>query len=216
MKTVLIIGAGKFGRHLATDLCNMGNEVMLVDRNENLIEEYSHLVTTAEIGDYTLKSNLEALGVEDYDYIFVCIGEFQDSLVIVDNLKELGAQYIIGKASSEVHEKFLLKNGADKVIYPERETAYNTAVKYSNRRIFDFVKLGGDTGIYEIETPDAWCSKSLLQLDVRKTHNVTVIASKDSQNRVKAINSADYIFSKNEHILVMGDAKDIRKITKDK
>ena len=75
MKTVLIIGAGRFGRHLATDLCNMGNEVMLVDRNENLIEEYSHLVTTAEIGDYTLKSNLEALGVEDYDYIFVCIGE---------------------------------------------------------------------------------------------------------------------------------------------
>lgn len=113
-------------------------------------------------------------------------------------------------------KSFLLKNGADKVIYPERETAYNTAVKYSNRRIFDFVKLGGDTGIYEIETPDAWCSKSLLQLDVRKTHNVTVIASKDSQNRVKAINSADYIFSKNEHILVMGDAKDIRKITKDK
>ncbi len=216
MKTILIIGAGRFGRHLATDLCDMGNEVMLVDRNENLIEEYSHLVTTAEIGDYTLKSNLEALGIEDYDYIFVCIGKFQDSLVIIDNLKELGAQYIIGKASSAVHEKFLLKNGADEVIYPERQTAYNTAVKFSNRRIFDFVNLGGETGIYEIEPPDAWCSKSILQLNVRRIHNVTVVASRDSQKRIKAINSTGYVFSKNEHILVMGDAKDIKKITKDK
>lgn len=215
MKTVLIIGAGKFGSHLAVNLCDMGNEVMLADKSEKLIDEFSHRVTTSEIGDYTLKSNLEALGIEDYDYVFVCVGDFQDSLIIVDYLKELGAQCIIAKASSEIHEKFLLKNGADNVIYPERDTAYDTAVAYSNRNIYDFVKLSDDTGIYEIEAPDSWCGKSLLKLNVRKIHNVSVIASKDSSNRVTAINSADYIFTKSEHIIVMGGRKDIRKITKD-
>jgi trk system potassium uptake protein TrkA len=215
MKTILIIGAGRFGSHLAVNLCNMGNEVMLVDKSERLIDEYLHRVTTAEIGDYTVKSNLEALGVDDYDYIFVCVGDFQDSLVIVDYLKELGAVNVIAKASSEIHEKFLLKNGADSVIYPERDIAYDTAVAYSNRKIFDFIKLSDNAGIYEIEVPDKWCGKSLLTLDVRKRHNVTVIASRDSNNQVTAINSADYIFTKSEHIIVMGDSKDINKITKD-
>ena len=194
MKTVLIIGAGKFGAHLAMNLCDMGNEVMLVDKSEKLIDEYSYRVTTAEIGDYTIKSNLEALGVEDYDYVFVCVGDFQDSLVIVDSLKELGAH---------------------RAIYPERDIAYDTAVTYSNRKIFDFIKLSDDAGIYEIEAPDAWCGKSLISLNVRKIHNVTVIASKDAYNNVSAINSADYVFSKNEHIIVMGTAKDIRKLAKD-
>jgi trk system potassium uptake protein TrkA len=215
MKTVLIIGAGRFGSHLAVNLCDMGNEVMLVDKSERLIDEYLHRVTTAEIGDYTVKSNLESLGVDDYDYIFVCVGDFQDSLVIVDYLKELGATNIIAKASSEIHEKFLLKNGADSVIYPERDIAYDTAVAYSNRKIYDFIKLSDNAGIYEIEVPDKWCGKSLLTLDVRKRHNVTVIASRDNNNQVTAINSADYIFTKSEHIIVMGDHKDINKITKD-
>ncbi len=216
MKTILVIGAGKFGTHLAVDLCRLGNEVMLVDKNENLINENFHLVTTAEIGDYTLRSNLEALGIDDYDYIFVCVGDFKDSLIIVDLLKELGAEYVIAKASSEIHEKFLLKNGADSIVYPERSAAYDAAVAYSNRKIYDFIRLSDDTGIYEIEAPDEWCGRSLIQLNVRKIHNVTVIASKDSNRKVAAINSADYIFTKREHIIVMGNSKDIKKITKDR
>lgn len=215
MKNILVIGAGKFGTHLALYLCEMGNEVMLVDENERAIDEYSDLVTCSQIGDFTIKSNLESLGVDDYDYAFVCVGDFQDSLVIVDYLKELGAPYIIAKASSEIHEKFLLKNGADKVVYPERDIAYNQAVGYSNKNIYDFIKLSDDTGIYEIEAPDKWCGKSLVKLDVRKTHGVTIIASKDTFNNVTAIKSADYVFSKGEHIIVMGDAKDVKKITKE-
>lgn len=214
MKTILVIGAGKFGQHLAINLCEMGNEVMLVDKDEKKIDAISDNVTTAEIGDYTLKSNLEALGVEDYDYVFVCVGDFQDSLVIVDYLSELGASNIIAKASSEVHEKFLLKSGANRVVYPERDLAYDTAVAYSNSKIYDFIRLSDDAGIYEIEAPASWCGKSLVQINVRKIHNVTVIASKPNDNTVNAISSADYIFNKREHIIVMGTAEDIRKITK--
>lgn len=213
MNTILIIGAGKFGTHLAIDLCEMGNEVMLVDKSERKIDEIAHKVTTSEIGDYTVKSNLASLGVEDYDFVFVCVGDFKDSLVIVDYLKELGAKFIIAKASSEIHEKFLLKNGADRVVYPERDVAYNQAVEFSNNHVYDFIKLDDDTGIYEIEVPDKWCGKSLETLNVRRIHNVSVLAKKVG-NSVTAIQSPDYVFNKTEHIIVMGTVENVRKLTK--
>ncbi len=215
MNSILVIGAGKFGRHLAMYLCDMGNEVMLVDKNEKLIDEFSHRVTTAEIGDYTVRSNLEALGVEDYDYVFVCTGDFQDSLVMVDYLKELNARCIIAKANSRIHEKFLLKNGADRVIYPERDIAYKLSVAYSNNNIYDFINLSDDVGIYEIKVPDSWIGKSLAKLNVRRMHNINVIGYRDDRdNKIKAVNNADYVFCSNQHIMIMGDKNDVRKITK--
>lgn len=213
MKSILVIGAGKFGHHIAEYLCDMGNDVMLLDKNANLIEEYADKVTNAEIGDFTLKNNLAALDVKDYDYIFVCIGDFQDSLVVTSYLKELGAGYIIGKASSLIHEKFLLQNGADEVIYPERDIAYRMAVEFDNNSIFDYFQLSGDTGIYEISPPDRWIGKSLSSINVRKTHGITVIASK-SNEKITPISSPDYVFSKAEHIIVMGDKSTIKKISK--
>ncbi len=214
MKSTLVIGAGRFGKHLALELCKLGNEVMLVDRNEKVIDELSHRVTAAEIGDYTMYSNLEALGIDDFDYIFVCIGKFQESLVIVDHLKRLGAKKVLAKASSSVHERFLTMAGADAIIYPERDSAFTTAVEYSNTNIYDFIKLSDDAGIYEIDVPSSWCGKSLLDLNLRKTHGVTVIASKNN-DEIKAVNTADYIFNKDEHIIIMGNKDDIRKLTKD-
>lgn len=213
MKSILVIGAGKFGHHIAEYLCNMGNDVMLVDKNAALIEEYADNVTTAEIGDFTVKANLAALEVQDYDHIFVCIGDFQDSLVITSYLKELGASCIIGKASSLIHEKFLLQSGATEVIYPERESAYRMAVEYTNSGVFDYFQLNEKTGIFEISVPDRWVGKSLLDANVRKKHNITVIAYKNGDDIVP-INSPDYIFTKENHIIVMGDKSDINKIVR--
>ncbi|MCM1113956.1 MAG: TrkA family potassium uptake protein [Clostridium sp.] len=213
MKSVLVIGAGKFGHHIAEYLCDMGNDVMLVDENEALIEAYADKVTNAEIGDFTIKDNLSALVVKDYDYIFVCVGDFQDSLVITSYLKELGADYVIGKASSLIHEKFLLQNGADRVIYPERDIAYRMAVEYNNSSIFDYFQLSEDTGIYEISAPNSWVGKSLININVRKIHNITVIAYKNGE-KIVPISSPDYVFSKEEHIIVMGEKSDIKKIAK--
>lgn len=211
MKSFLVIGAGKFGHHLAEYLCDMNNDVMLVDKNENLIDEYSENVTTAEIGDFTVKSNLASLGVEDYDFVFVCVGEFQESLIITNYLKELGASYVISKASSVIHEKFLLQNGADKVVYPERDNAYRMAVEYSDSSIFDYFQLSEDTGIFEIAVPESWIGKSLSRINVRKIHNVTVIAYKFN-NKIFSINSPDYVFSKDEHLIVMGERENIKKL----
>lgn len=213
MKSVLVIGAGKFGHHIAEYLCDMGNDVMLVDKSEALIDNYADKVTTAEIGDFTIENNLAALNVSDYDYIFVCIGDFQDSLVITNCLKELGARFVISKASSLIHEKFLLQNGADEVIYPERDMAYRKAVEYDNTSIFDYFQLSEDTGIYEIAAPDSWIGKSLSNINVRKIHNITVIAYKNGDDIVP-INSPDYIFTRANHIIVMGKKSDIKKIVR--
>lgn len=213
MKSILVIGAGKFGRHLAEYFGDLGDDVMLVDENENIINEYSDRVTTSQIGDFAVMSNLKSLGVSDYDYVFVCVGDFQNSLVITDYLKELGAQTVIAKASSEIHEKFLLKNGADRVVYPEKDIAYQMAVEYDNSSVFDYFRLNDDTGIYEICVPDRWIGKSLAEINVRKIHNVTVIAEKRN-DKITPINSPDYIFVRDGHILVMGDKKDIKKIAK--
>lgn len=213
MKSVLVIGAGKFGHHVAEYMCEMGNDVMLVDKNEFAINEFSDNVTTAEIGDYTIKSNLASLGVDDFDYVFVCIGDFQDSLVITDHLKKLGASYIIAKASSEIHERFLLISGADKVVYPERDMAYRLAVEFDNSSIFDYFQLNDDTGIYEISSPDAWVGKSLSKINVRRIHNVSVIAYKHN-DKIMPINDPEYVFTEDEHIIVMGNKEDIRKIAK--
>lgn len=213
MNNILVIGAGKFGTHLAVSLCKMGNEVMLVDREENKIADVADQLTVTEIGDYTIMSNLEALGVEDFDYVFVCTSNFQDSLVIIDHLKNLGAKNVIAKAASEIHERFLLKNGADKIVYPERDFALTTAVEYSNNRIFDYQKLSEDTGIYEIEPPKKWLGKSLAKIDVRKVHGVSVLASK-KDGIIDPIHSPDYVFIEGEHILVMGKTDDVAKITK--
>ncbi|MCC8074186.1 MAG: TrkA family potassium uptake protein [Clostridiales bacterium] len=213
MKSVLVIGAGKFGHHLAEYLCEMDNDVMLADKKESIINEYSDNVTTAEIGDFTVKSNLEALGVSDYDYVFVCVGDFQDSLVITDYLKELGAGFVIAKATSPIHEKFLLKNGADRVVYPERDYAYRMAVEYNNSSIFDFFQLNDETGIFEISPPRSWAGKTLAKINVRKIHGISVIAYR-AGDKIIPINSPDYVFSEREHIIVMGNKNDINKIAR--
>lgn len=215
MKSILIIGAGKYGHHLAEYLCEAGNDVMLVDKNESLINEYSGDVTTAQIGDFTIKKNIEALGVTDFDYIFVCVGDFQNSLVITDYLKELGAGCVIAKATSLLHEKFLLKNGADKVIYPERDYALRTAVEYNKESIFEFLQLSGDMGVFEILPPDRWIGKTLSQANVRRHHNINVIAYRSvKDDNFVIVKTPDYMFRKDEHILVLGHKDDIDKITK--
>ena len=211
MNSFLIIGAGRFGKHLAINLCRAGHEVMLVDNNQKNIDELWNDVTTAEIGDYTIEDNLEALGGEDYDHVFVCITDFRASLIIVDHLKELGAKNIIAKAGSQTHEKFLYKTGADSVIYPEREVAATMAVEYSYEAIYDYLKLDSDVGIYEIKIPKSWVGKTPSTLNIRQKHGVTIIATK-SLGKTVPLQSADYVFSKDEHILVMGTESDIKKL----
>ena len=214
MKTILIIGLGRFGRHMARNLTEMDNEVMAVDIVEDRVNDVLSYVTNAQIGDATKEVFLQSLGVGNFDICVVAIGDnFQSSLETTCLLKELGAKYVIARASRDVHAKFLLRNGADKVIYPERETAERLAVKCSANNLFEYIELTPNYSIYEISVPEAWVGKSIVQN--RSARNfISAYWLQKEDTVISPLPSADYVFKGTETIIIMGHNDDVKKLLK--
>ena len=211
MKSVLLIGLGRFGRHLAMQLNELGHQVMAVDKDEERVNECMPFVTNAQIGDSTRVDFLRSLGVSNYDVCYVTIsGDFQNSLETTSLLKELGAKYVVSRAERDVQAKFLLRNGADDVVYPERETASWAAVRYSSDHIFDYIQLTPDHAIYETAVPPAWVGKTIGQLGVRQRHNINILAAKRGEELIP-IPGGDYCFREGETMLVLGADRDVQK-----
>ena len=214
MKSFLIIGAGKFGQYLCRKLTELGNEIMVADENEAKLAGLLDYVQSAKIGDCTRPEVLKTFGVEDFDACVVCINDdFQSSLQITDLLKELGAKKVVALASTEIHEKFLLRNGADMVIFPERDLAERISVSMSNDSILDYIKLSGEYSICEICTPTAWLGKTIAQMQVRSAFGLNLIAIK-RDGEIHGITAADYIFNREDHLMVMGHNDNIHKVAR--
>lgn len=212
MKSILIIGAGRFGHHLCQKMAELGEDIMVVDQNEGKLHDLLSFVTSARCGDCTDPEVLKSLGINTFDLCFVCIGtNFQSSLEITSQLKEMGAKYVISKATRDIQAKFLLRNGADEVVYPERDIAEKTAMKYSVNNVFDYIELPGSFSIYEIDTPSAWVGKSIVELDIRAKYSIHVLGIKRG-NVMVGVPEASYIFRKGEHLLVMGKDADLYKL----
>ena len=214
MKSILIIGMGRFGAHLCMDLSKLDNEIMIVDREEETLEDLLPYVTSAKIGDCTNEKVMKSLGVGNFDLCFVCIGSnFQSSLEITSLLKEFGASYVVSKANRDIHAKFLLRNGADEVIYPDRDIAEKVAVRFSANQVFDYVELGSGYSIYEIAPLQEWIGKSVREINVRVKYNINIIGIKGDSG-ISLTPGADYIFQNGEHLMIIGSQKDIAKIVK--
>ena len=208
MRSMLVIGLGRFGSHLALKLMELGNEVMAVDADEETVNRLAPSVTSAQIGDCMDEGVLRSLGVTNFDICFVCISSnFQSSLEITSLLKDLGAKRVISKTNREIHAKFLLKIGADEVVYPERDMAERTAFKYSAKGAFDYVELSPEYAIMELAVPSDWVGKSLKELDIRSRHNINVIGARN--HRMVPITNPDYIFQENTHLVVAGEKKNL-------
>lgn len=214
MKSILVIGIGRFGRHLSYKLIELGNEVMVVDTNEENLREFLPLATNVQIGDCTKEEVLRSLGVGNFDLCFVCIGSnFQNNLEVTSLLKDLGAKNVISKASKDTHAKFLLRNGADEVIDPEKDVAEKLAVRYSTDNLFNFIELTKDVSIYEITTAESWIGKSIKEVNFRVKYRVSILATKVG-DKVIPLPSADHIFKQEEHLIVMGQHNDVERILK--
>ncbi|MEA4993044.1 Ktr system potassium uptake protein A [bioreactor metagenome] len=212
MRSVLVIGAGRFGKNLAVKLTELHNEVMLVDVNEEAVHKLEPFVTRVQIGDCMDRDVLAELGVRNFDICFVCISDnFQSSMEITSLLKELGAPYVVSKSDREIHADLLKKIGADDVVYPERDMAQRTAVRYSAKGAFDYIELSPEYAIMEVEPPENWIGRNIRELDVRTKHRVNVIGVRNGKHILPLI-SADHVFQKQEHIIVAGEQKDILKI----
>lgn len=214
MKSILIIGLGRFGTHLCTDLARLDNEIMIVDKEESKLEDLLPLVVSAKIGDCTNEKVLRSLGIGNFDICFVCIGNnFQSSLEITSQLKELGAKYVVSKANRDIHAKFLLRNGADEVIYPDHDIAEKVAVRFSANQVFDYVELGNGCSIYEIPPLPEWIGRTIKDVNFRAVYHANIIGIKMDGN-MKLTPGPDYVFQKEEHLMVLGHQNDIEKIVK--
>ena len=179
MKSVLIIGIGRFGHHLCIDMANRGNEVMIIDKDEKKTTDLLEYATAVRVGDCTNEEVLRSLGVGNFDLCFVCIGSnFQSSLEITSLVKELGAKHVVSKANRDIHAKFLLRNGADEVFYPDRDIAERLAVKYSANHVFDYFELSKDYSIFEIQPKAAWIGRTIEEADIRANYHINVFGIK--------------------------------------
>ena len=211
MKSILLIGLGRFGRHIAIKLDELNHQVMAVDNNESRVEAVLPYVRNAQIGDATNEDFIRSLGVRNFDVCIVAIGDnFQSSLEATSLLKELGAKMVVSRAARDVHAKFLLRNGADEIVYPEKQLASWTAIRYSADHIFDYVELDEEHGIFEISIPDAWIGKTVGKLDIRKKYNVNIMALRC--NGVLDMNiSSETLLGDDQTMLVLGNIKNIQK-----
>lgn len=212
MKTILIIGMGKFGHHLCRNLLKLENEVMIVDKEEAQLEDLVSSVTSAKIGDCTNPEVLGTLGINDFDVVFVCIGtNFQSSLEITSLVKEMGAKYVVSKANRDIHAKFLLRNGADEVIYPERDIAEKLAIKYSSDHFLDYIELTEEHSIYEIMPLKEWIGKSIREADIRAKYQLSVIGFKRGEKET-FLPKPSHIIKEDESLIVIGHKDDMGKI----
>ncbi len=211
MKSILLVGLGRFGRHIATKLNELGHEVMAVDHNEERVTAILPYVTNALIGDSTNEEFLRSLGVANFDVCIVAIGDnFQSSLETTSLLKELGGKLVVSRATRDVHEKFLLRNGADHVVYPEKQLGVWTAITYSSEKVFDYIDLGENHVIMEVAVPESWIGKTVFDIDVRKNHHINILAIRDSGKLSMNITGTT-AFEQSQTLLVLGTDENIIK-----
>lgn len=211
MKNILLIGLGRFGRHIALQLNKLGHEVMAVDSNEERVNEILPIVTNAQIGDSTNTEFLKSLGIGNFDVCIVTIGgNFQNSLETTSLLKELGAKLVVSRAERDVQEKFLLRNGADEVVYPEKQVANWAAIWYTADHIRDYIEVDDAHAIFEVEVPEEWIGKTVGELDIRRKYSINIMATKEN-GKINMAVSPETVLTDNITLLVLGAYKELQK-----
>jgi trk system potassium uptake protein TrkA len=212
-KSVLIIGIGRLGSHLAEKMQDLGHDVMILDNKEDVISRLASRFSDARIADYTNEDVLRALDIPSFDLVFITIGDdFEASMITTVLLKKLGAKYVAVRARDEIQYDLLKKIGADEIVYADGETADKLAVRHNGNNIFDYVALADGYAIFEVPIIKAWEGKSIIELDVRKKYKINIIAIKNGE----VLNPSpmpDYVFHEDDHIFVLGKSRDVFKLS---
>ena len=208
----VVIGIGRFGASLAKTLYATGNDVLAIDKNEDLVQDIADYVTHAVQMDATDENALRTLGIKNFDVAVVSIGDnIQASIMVTLLLKELGVKYIVAKGSNDLHAKVLKKIGADRVVLPEQDMGNRVAHNLLSSSILDFIELSEDYSVMEIEVVDAWDNNTLKQLDLRAKYGINVMAIKN-EKKVKVSPSAETILNSGDILVVVGSVEQLTKI----
>lgn len=210
-KSILVIGMGRFGKHLAMKFQDTGNTVMAVDKNENVMAELAPRLENIMVADCTSEAFIQTLGIGNFDICYVAIGEnFEASILITSFLKRYGAKRIVTKAARDIQIEILKRVGADEVIYPERELAEKIAVRHSSLSIIDCLPLSEEYSIYEIEVPEEWIGKSIGDLNIRRKYHLNILTVNNAS--VHPMPEADHVFSAKEQIVLLGTEQNVLKV----
>ena len=210
-KSILLIGVGNFGKHIARKFNELGHDVMAIDQDEERINDVIPLVTSAQIGDSTNENFLRTLGVDNYDVCIVTIGgDFQSSLETTSLLKELGAKKVVSRAERDGQAKFLLRNGADEIVYPEKQLASWMGIRYSADHILDYIELDGEHAIFEVTVPKEWIGMTVGQLDIRRKYKINIMGIKKN-GRFSVSITPDTVLTENKTLMVVGEYKALQK-----
>ncbi|MGN1043086.1 MAG: potassium channel family protein [Christensenellales bacterium] len=214
MKSILLIGLGRFGSHIAEKLNELQQEVMAIDKIEENVNAVLPFVSGAQIGDSSNAEFMSSLGVSDYDVCIVAIGgDFQSSLETTSILKELGAKFVVSRAETDRQAKLLSKIGADEIVYPERQLANWTAIRYGSEHIFDYIELDGEYSIFEVAVPSQWVGKTVGETDIRKKYSINILGTKEN-GVMNPLVSPDTVLTKEQTLLVLGKDRDLQRCFK--
>ena len=213
MKSFLLIGMGKFGRTLGQKMLNMGDEVTIVDKNEDIINSLAPRYTNALIANCMNLDNLRTMDIPSYDACIVAVGEdFQASLEITSYLKDLEAQRIISRAATEIQSKFLSRVGADEVIYPDRDIAEKLAIRLNSSNVINYIDLDTEYSIFEIACPKKWVKKRLIDINPRKNLGMNILTVKKGAE-VSYELDGEYVFEEGDQLVVFGNTERILEFT---
>ncbi len=211
MSSYLVIGMGRFGSAMATELYRLGHEVFVIDEHEESIAKVVDYVTHAIVGNANDESVLKSISVSHFDCIVVAIaGGIEESVLITLMVKEMGAKRIIAKAQNEQHAKVLDRVGADKVIRPEHDMGKRLAHSLAHRNIIDLIELSEDHRIAEISPLKAWLGKTLGETNLRRKYGLTVLAIRsEGEKEVKISPDADMHIKSGDVLVVIGAIRDL-------
>lgn len=201
-----IIGLGRFGGSICRTLVESGKEVLVIDSNEDRVNEYMNIATHAVIGNAQDEMTLRSIGIRNFDYVIVAIGEdIQASILVTLMVKEMGVPNVLAKAQNEYHARVLEKIGADKVVHPERDMAVRIAHNLASKNILEFIDLSDEFSLVEVRVSNPrFFDKSLADLKFRQKFGLTVAAIRRSDGQVVVSPSASEIVRENDHLLVIG------------
>lgn len=216
MKSVLLIGVGRFGQLLGEKLLNMGVEVMIVDKDEDVINSLAPKYSSAMIANCMNAENLKSMDIPSFDACVVAISDdFQSSLEITSILKDLGAKFVVSRADTDIQRKFLFRVGADEVVYPNRDTAEKLAVKLNSQNVYDYIEIDAEYSIFEIAVPPKWMGKTLVDANPRGRFGLNILLIKKGKNIVPSP-GPNYVFEEGDHMLVFGSTDKILSFTNKK
>lgn len=211
-KQFVIIGLGRFGSSIAKTLYSLGNDVLAIDRDEDIVQEIADSVTHAVQLDATDENALRSLGIRNFDVAVVTIGDnIQSSIMTTLLVKELGVKYIIAKGHSDLHAKVLYKIGADRVILPEKDMGVRVAHNLVSANILDYIELSEDYSVMEIQVLNEWSGKTLNELRLRSKYGINVMAIKRG-DEVNLSPSAEDVIEDNDVIVAIGSAEDLSRL----